>query len=470
MVFSSFVFLYGFLPLVLLLYFIVGKEWKNMVLLLFSLLFYAWGEPVAVFILLVNVFAGWIGGRWIERVGPTPAGRMLLLVSVAFQVLFLVYYKYLGFIAETIQLVTSIPLSYTPPPLPIGISFFTFHVISYLVDVYRREAPALSSYSGLLLYIALFPQLVAGPIIRYADVQAQLKERQITAAGFSQGVVRFVTGLGKKVIIANSLSEIAPLLLDSPVEQLTVAGAWLGIFAFALQIYFDFSGYSDMAIGLGKMFGFTFKENFDYPYISTGAAEFWRRWNISVGRFFRDYVYIPMGGNRKRAVFNMFVVWFLTGLWHGASWNFVVWGLYFGLIIALEKSFLQRFLSVLPAFVSRMYFAVIVLVGWVFFYFESLGDGAQYLQVMFGLAGVPAADTAFSIHLQNHIVLLALAAMAATPIPVRLHHLLADRLRPRFARAFYNEIVLPVTSLAMLVVSALLLVGKTYAPFFYFRF
>ncbi|ULL16467.1 MBOAT family protein [Paenibacillus sp. H1-7] len=470
MVFSSFVFLYGFLPLVLLLYFIVGKEWKNTVLLLFSLLFYAWGEPAGVFILLVNVAAGWIGGRWIERAGRTSIGKLLLLGSVAFQVLFLVYYKYLGFAIETIQSVTSLSLSYSPPSLPIGISFFTFHVISYLVDVYRREAPALSSYSTLLLYIALFPQLVAGPIIRYADIQSQLKERNITADGFSQGIVRFVTGLGKKVIVANSLAEIAPLLLDSPIEQLTVAGAWLGIFAFALQIYFDFSGYSDMAIGLGKMFGFTFKENFDYPYVSTGVAEFWRRWNMSVGRFFRDYVYIPMGGNRKRAMFNMFIVWFLTGLWHGASWNFVVWGLYFGLMITLEKSFLQKLLSILPTFVSRMYFAVAVLIGWVFFYFESLGHGTKYLRAMFGLAPIPAADAAFFILLQNHIVLLTLAAIAATPIPIRLHRLLEERLQPRLARSFYNEIALPVGSLAMLVVSALLLVGKTYSPFFYFRF
>lgn len=419
---------------------------------------------------MVNVLVGWICGRWIERAGQTSFGKALLFVAIAFQVLFLFYYKYLGFVIESFRTITAIPISYTPPTLPIGISFFTFHVISYLIDVYRRDAPALPSYSGLLLYIALFPQLVAGPIIRYADVQGQLKERQISLIGFSQGVVRFVIGLGKKVIIANSLAEISPFFLDSPVRELTVAGAWLGIIAFALQIYFDFSGYSDMAIGLGKMFGFTFKENFNYPYISTGAAEFWRRWNISVGRFFRDYVYIPMGGNRRHAVFNMFVVWFLTGLWHGASWNFVAWGLYFGVLIALEKSFLQRILALLPMFVSRVYFMVIVLVGWVFFYFESIGQGIRYLGSMFGLEHIPVADTAFFIHLHNNIVILAIAIVAATPAPIRLHQVLTERLSSRLARAVYNDILLPVTSLAVLVISALLLVGKTYTPFFYFRF
>ena len=439
-------------------------------MLLFSLLFYAWGEPAGVFILLLNVFAGWVGGRWIERAGQIFAGKTLLFLSISFQVLFLVYYKYLGFIIETLQSATSIPLSYTPPALPIGISFFTFHVISYLVDVYRKEAPALSSYSKLLLYIALFPQLVAGPIIRYADVQEQLSKRRITLDGFSQGVVRFVTGLGKKVIIANSLAENTQFFMDGPVEELTVAGAWLGIFAFALQIYFDFSGYSDMAIGLGKMFGFHFKENFNYPYISNSVAEFWRRWNISVGRFFRDYVYIPLGGNRKRVLFNMFVVWFLTGLWHGASWNFVVWGLYFGLMIVLERSFLQKLFSSLPIFASRLYFTVVILVGWVIFYFDSLGLGLRYLSAMFGVAHIPAADAALFIYLQNHIILLLLAAISATPVPVRLHHLLAERMKPRIARSLYNDVLLPITSLVVLVISALLLVGKTYTPFFYFRF
>jgi alginate O-acetyltransferase complex protein AlgI len=261
-------------------------------------------------------------------------------------------------------------------------------MISYLVDVYRGEASALSSYSKLLLYISLFPQLVAGPIIRYADVHKQLTDRSVTVNGFNQGITRFAIGLGKKVVIANGLSEITPSFLDGNLNELSVLGAWYGIILFALQIYFDFSGYSDMAIGLGKMFGFSFKENFDYPYISQSATEFWRRWNISVGRFFRDYVYIPLGGNRRRPLFNLFAVWFLTGLWHGASWNYVCWGIYFGCLIALEKTFLLRVFSSIPAVFSHVYFLAAVLVGWVLFYYESLNRGMIYLETMFGLTSV----------------------------------------------------------------------------------
>ncbi|WP_248928456.1 MBOAT family O-acyltransferase [Paenibacillus hamazuiensis] len=470
MVFSSFIFLYGFLPAVLLVYFTAGDKLKNAVLLLFSLFFYAWGEPVGVIILLLDVLIGWAGGMLIERSRGSFGAKAVLAASIAFQVGFLVYYKYLGFLLETVRTLTGLAVPFHAPPLPVGISFFTFHLISYLIDVYRQDAPALRSYSRLLLYISLFPQLVAGPIIRYADVQRQLTHRRVTLPEFSQGVARFVIGLGKKVIFANALSDISPFFLDAGPGSLSVLGAWLGILLFALHIYFDFSGYSDMAIGLGRMFGFTFKENFDYPYISISAGEFWRRWNISVGRFFRDYVYIPLGGNRRRAIFNLFAVWFLTGLWHGASWNFAAWGLYFGVLIALEKSFLLRVLSALPPFVSRLYFAVLILVGWVLFYFDSLARGFGYLRVMFGASPAPLANTELLIHWQNHAVLLALALVAATPIPVRLHRFLLERLKPAPIRSAYANALLPAASLAVLAVSALLLVGKTYTPFFYFRF
>ena len=398
------------------------------------------------------------------------AAKAVLIVSVGFQVLLLITFKYVGFLLESFKAVTSIDIPTYDPSLPIGISFFTFHLISYLVDVYRKEAQPISSYSKLLLYISLFPQLVAGPIIRYADIQTQLNKETITLEGFSSGIVRFVIGLGKKVIFANALSEITPVLLDGNLADLSVLGAWFGIMLFALQIYFDFSGYSDMAIGLGRMFGFTFKENFDYPYISRSAAEFWRRWNISVGRFFRDYVYIPLGGNRRRPLFNLFAVWFLTGLWHGASWNFVIWGLYFGILITLEKSFLHRVLASIPAAFSYLYFMVAVLVGWVFFYFESLTRAFAFLRTMFGLASVPFTSGELLIHLENHLLLLTFAIIAATPLPVRIHRLLAHRMKPRFARLVYVNAVLPAACLGVLGGSALLLVGKTYAPFFYFRF
>ncbi|WP_306665878.1 MBOAT family O-acyltransferase [Paenibacillus oleatilyticus] len=321
-VFSSFVFLFAFLPLVLLLYFCSPDKAKNAVLLAFSLLFYAWGEPLWIGVLLLNVAVGWAGGLLIER-GRRMA-KTALIAALIFQVGVLVYFKYTGLLVQTLQPVLPFPVPFRDPGLPIGISFFTFHLISYLVDVYRGDAPALRSYSKLLLYISLFPQLVAGPIIRYADVQEQLSRRRITLEGFSTGIARFVVGLGKKVVLANTLADISTVFLDGDLGKLSLLGAWLGIVLFALQIYFDFSGYSDMAIGLGRMFGFHFKENFNYPYVSRSASEFWRRWNISVGRFFRDYVYIPLGGNRRNPAFNLFAVWFLTGLWHGASWNYVL--------------------------------------------------------------------------------------------------------------------------------------------------
>lgn len=469
LVFSSFIFLFAFLPLALLSYFAAPDKLKNGILLLFSLVFYAWGEPLWIVILLFNTVLGWIGGLLLERSRNSARSRLILTASIASQVLFLFYFKYLGLAVQTIVALTSIPIAYHDPGLPSGISFYTFHLISYLVDVYRREAPAMWSFSKLLLYISMFPQLVAGPIIRYGDVQHQLSRRSVTIPEFSYGVGRFAVGLGKKVILANSLAELSPVFLDGDLHGLSVLGAWLGIFLFALQLYFDFSGYSDMAIGLGRMFGFTFKENFNYPYISRSATEFWRRWNMSVGSFFRDYVYIPLGGNRSRPWFNLFVVWFLTGLWHGASWNFVLWGLYFGVLIGLEKKFLLTALSRLPRLFSHLYFSVIVLIGWVFFYFDSMHRGGMYLGAMFGLNGAPWADTETLIHLQNHVWLLLIAFLSALPLTAQLHRFIADRERYALKGVYVNTLV-PFGCLALLTISAILLVGKTYTPFFYFRF
>jgi alginate O-acetyltransferase complex protein AlgI len=468
-VFSSFIFLFAFLPLALLFYFAAPNKLRNGILLLFSLLFYAWGEPIWIVILLFNVLLGWIGGLFLERSRNLTRSRFILIVSIASQVLFLFYFKYLDLVLKSIASLTSISVIYHNPGLPIGISFYTFHLISYLVDVYRKEAPAITSYSKLLLYISMFPQLVAGPIIRYADVQHQLSRRTVTIPEFSYGVGRFAIGLGKKVILANALSELSPTFLDGDLQGLSMLGAWLGIILFALQIYFDFSGYSDMAIGLGRMFGFTFKENFEYPYISKSATEFWRRWNMSVGGFFRDYVYIPLGGNRRRPWFNLFVVWFLTGLWHGASWNFVIWGLYFGVLIGIEKKFLLAVLSRFPRWVSHFYFGIIVLVGWVFFYFESLRRGGMYLGAMFGLNGAPVADTEVLIHLQNHLWLLLVTLVSALPLSVRVHGIITSRTQMT-VKAVYMNTLIPLACLALLSISAILLVGKTYTPFFYFRF
>lgn len=473
MVFSSFVFLFYFLPLLLLLYYAVPRfEWKNTIMLLFSLLFYAWGEPTGIVILLAGVSVAWISGIYISRLqdrDPNVA-KTLLLLAIVFQIGLLLHFKYTSFLLDTVRPFVPFEIPRSHPGLPIGISFFTFHLISYLVDVYRRQAPALTSFPKLLLYISLFPQLVAGPIVRYSDIQEQLFRRQVTLEGFSYGVGRFAVGLGKKVILANTLSELSPIFLDGSLNDSSLLSAWFGILVFALHIYFDFSGYSDMAIGLGRMFGFTFKENFEYPYISRSATEFWRRWNISVGRFFRDYVYIPLGGNRRHAYLNLFAVWCLTGLWHGASWNFVMWGLYFGIFIALEKSFLNRLLAHLPAVVSHLYFAVLVLTGWVFFYFDSLPRAIAYLSVMFGGTSAPLYGGELFIHLENHLFLLAIALIAATPYPARLHKLVMEQVRVQWVRSAYANGLVPTCCIALLGISALMLVGKTYAPFFYFRF
>ncbi|PYI54625.1 MBOAT family O-acyltransferase [Paenibacillus flagellatus] len=470
MVFSSFVFLFAFLPVVLLLYFVTPDRAKNAVLLIFSLLFYAWGEPVWIVVLLLNAAVGWGCGLWIERCRGRKKAAAVLFGSAAFQIALLVYFKYTGLLLHTLQAAIGVALPFREPGLPIGISFFTFHLISYLTDVYRGEARALKSYSQLLLYLSLFPQLVAGPIVRFADVHRQLERRRVTLEDFARGISRFVIGLGKKVVFADSLAGLAAVYLEGDPGKLSVAGAWFGIVLFALQIYFDFSGYSDMAIGLGRMFGFAFKENFDYPYVSRSATEFWRRWNISVGRFFRDYVYIPLGGNRRRPWFNLFAVWALTGLWHGASWNYVAWGLYFGLLIAIEKSFFSRLLEAAPSLFSHLYFAIAVLTGWVLFYFEAIGRGLLYLRTMYGFGAAPLTDAELAIRLQNNVFLLLAAIVAATPLPAAIHRALAERLRPGAVRGLYTNALVPVVCLAILAVSVLLLVGKTYSPFFYFRF
>jgi alginate O-acetyltransferase complex protein AlgI len=473
MVFSSFVFLFAFLPLSLVSYFAAPAKLKNGILLVFSLIFYAWGEPIWIIVLLFNVLLAWIGGQALDRTGNPLKAKVLMIISVACQVAFLVYFKYLGLLVDTFSSVTGISLPYSHPGLPIGISFFTFHLISYLVDVYRKDAPALRSYSALLLYISMFPQLVAGPIIRFADVSHQLARRTVSLQEFSSGIGRFAIGLGKKVIIANALADISPFFLDGDISKLSVLGAWFGILLFALHIYFDFSGYSDMAIGLGRMFGFHFKENFQYPYVSRSAAEFWRRWNISVGGFFRDYVYIPMGGNRRRPWLNLFVVWFLTGLWHGASWNYVVWGIYFGILIGLEKTILLRLFSLMPLWISHIYFALIVLVGWVFFYFESMSRGLAYLRAMFAFTSVPLMNAEAIIHIQNHLYLVAIALVGSTPLPAAIHRALTTETetgRLRLPKSIYVQTIVPIACTVLLVLSAFLLVGKTYSPFFYFRF
>ena len=367
MVFSSILFLFTFLPVALGLYYIAPKQIKNTVLLLVSLLFYAWGEPVYVFLMIFTIVFDYSIGIVMENKSAIIRKRLFILtVTANLGVLF--FFKYWGFLIETINQLFNLGISYTALPLPIGISFYTFHILSYFIDVYLKKVPVQKNIISFGLYITMFPQLMAGPIIRYPNIYQQLSERTVTQDQFGLGVERFIQGLGKKVLIANNIGYVWTMVQAMEITQISVLTAWIGILAFSFQIYFDFSGYSDMAIGLAKMFGFEFPENFNYPYLSKNVSDFWRRWHISLGMWFREYLYIPLGGNRvalPRFFINLCIVWFLTGLWHGASWNFVVWGLYYGLLLFIEKVFLKSLLEKTPPFLQHVYALIFIVIGWV---------------------------------------------------------------------------------------------------------
>ena len=472
MVFSSLFFLFLFLPLNLVLYFIIkNKNYRNGILIVMSLAFYAWGEPIWISILILSTLVDYFNGLLAEKYRGQWQSKAAVVSSLVFNLSLLGFFKYAGFLVENINELTGLQIPFSGFALPIGISFYTFQTISYVIDVYRGEVPAQKSFFKLLLFVSLFHQLVAGPIVRYKDIAAEIDHRVIQFKGFSQGISRFVMGLGKKVIFANTAGELAKLFLDKNPGDLSVLGSWYGIALFALQIYFDFSGYSDMAIGLGKMFGFTYKENFDYPYISRSATEFWRRWHISLGSFFRDYVYIPLGGNRRFNVRNLIIVWFLTGLWHGASWNFILWGVYYGFLIILEKLFINNLFRRIPEFFSHVYLLVSVLIGWVFFYYIDLGSAFSFLGIMFGFAANPFVNSEFSITFLNNVVYFIVAIVGCTPLLIKIHQSLLNSLKNNTRLTLvYSEGVLPLLSLGLLFVSTVLLVGSSYNPFLYFRF
>ena len=383
---------------------------------------------------------------------------------------FLAVFKYLGFFNQNLNQIFGAELPTQIFNLPIGISFYTFQAITYVVDVYRGKAQVQRSYANLLLYVALFPQLIAGPIVRYTDIAAQLENREMTLPGFSKGITRFVTGLGKKVLLANIAGQIATSLIGGDLSKASVLGAWLGIFAYTFQIYFDFSGYSDMAIGLGHMFGFTYVENFNYPYISKSITEFWRRWHISLSTFFRDYVYIPLGGNRRHQLRNMFIVWALTGLWHGASWNFVLWGLYYFVFLAIEKLFLGKFLEKLPAVVGHAYALFIIVVGWVFFYFDDVSRLGQMLKLMFGFSGQAGVLPTDTVLLKNHLVFFLVAIIACIPVSKLVKALLIRFSRKGSVQESLAGAAGILYDVALLFFSTAALVGASYNPFLYFRF
>ncbi|MBR2897779.1 MAG: MBOAT family protein [Oscillospiraceae bacterium] len=457
MLFSSIPFLFYFLPCVVLLYIATPKRLKNLTLLVGSLVFYAWGEPRLVLLMLLTVFFGYILGLLTEKY---PQHKKLFLwLALAVGLGFLGYFKYVDFFIENINAVTGLSIPLLKVTLPIGISFYTFQLISYNIDVYRGTVPAQRNFIDLAAYISLFPQLIAGPIVRYSDVALQLRERTHSIDKIAVGIRRFIIGLSKKVLIANVLGEICESFKAS--GDKSVVFFWVYAAAFCLHVYFDFSGYSDMAIGLGKLFGFDFLENFNYPYISKSITEFWRRWHMSLGSWFRDYVYIPLGGSRvgkARLLLNILVVWMLTGFWHGADWNFIVWGLYFAVLLVIEKVFLLERLKKSKV-ISRIYLLLLVMISFVIFNAASMDEALHYIGGMFGAGGYPllSAETVFC--LKNYAVVFVLAVIGATPVP----KLLAQKSKAAAALE-------PVALLLLLTAVTAYLVDGSFNPFLYFRF
>ncbi|MFF2091492.1 MBOAT family O-acyltransferase [Paenibacillus sp. NPDC058174] len=461
MVFSSLLFLFLFLPAVLALYFISPWRIKNFVLFAASLVFYAWGEPVYIVIMLLSTVTDYGFGLLLGRPGLSASKRKAVVaLSIAVNLALLSYFKYADFLIGNLNslLGTNIPL--TDLALPIGISFYTFQSMSYIIDVYRGTVKAQRNWLDFATFVSLFPQLVAGPIVQYSTVAEQLRNRKATTELFAEGVRRFTVGLAKKVLLANNIGLLWDTISGTSPHMMPALMAWLGIVAFAFQIYFDFSGYSDMAIGLGLMFGFRFNENFNRPYTAQSITDFWRRWHISLSTWFRDYVYIPLGGNRRGLLLqlrNILIVWMLTGLWHGASWNFLFWGLYFGIILTGEKMFLLKLLQRLPRWVRHVYALLLILIGWVFFAFEELPSIGHYLQAMVGSNGQPAWDDATLYLLYTNAILLVILIIASMP---KRRFRLADKL--------------PVLKLgwhfALLLLSIAYLVDATFNPFLYFRF
>ncbi len=474
MVFSSLFFLYLFLPLNLIIYkFAPSIKARNTVMLIFSLIFYAWGEPLYVLLLLSMTLADWLIALYISR--QTPHGSkakfgvvLMCLVNLGLLGIF----KYGAFILTNIKFFTGFPETIPQIILPIGISFYTFQLVSYVIDVYRGDVPVQKSFPMLLLYVSLFHQCIAGPIVRYKDICAELCDRRATMQDIADGIWRFCFGLAKKAILANACGNVADTLLGGTLGESSVLALWFGMLAYSLQIYLDFSAYSDMAIGMGRMIGIHYRENFDYPYVSRSVTEFWRRWHISLGSFFRDYVYISLGGNRcgrARTYLNLFIVWFLTGLWHGASWNFVLWGLYFFVFICIEKMFLLRVLSK-DRVISHIYLIAIAFFGWILFRFNNMGDILTVLRGMFGLNGNALSNFETTAVVSSNIVVILFSVIISTPIVKKIGSLLRYTFMDKRAAVITYSIGRVVVPLLLLLLSTAALVGDSYNPFLYFQF
>ena len=477
MVFSSLFFYFIYLPLFLALYYIFPKRAKNYVLLIFSLIFYAWGEPIYVLLMLGMTFSDYILGRLMHRFDSSPAKRKLCLVlSIVIDLSCLAFFKYASFLLGSFNAISGLNIPFKEIALPIGISFFTFQTMSYTIDLYKREISVEKNYAEYLMYVSMFPQLIAGPIVRYKTVKEELHERSISKADVIDGSLRFIYGLLKKVLLANRLGPIFDDALAA--QNPSLAFAWLGAIAFTLQLYLDFSAYSDMAIGLGKMLGFKFGENFNYPLVSTSVTDFWRRWHISLSSWFRDYVYIPLGGNRckvPRQIFNLAVVWFLTGLWHGASWNYVIWGVYYGILLCLEKFIYGKYLEKAPKILKHIYLCFIVVLGFTVFAIEDFSKLLPYLASMFSTKG-GLAGKEILFYLQNYGFVIAVSILVSTPIfPLLKKEISFEDKNQNGTKAAKSAkkvacIIYAAIILILFVVAVSYMVSDTYNPFLYFRF
>jgi alginate O-acetyltransferase complex protein AlgI len=479
MLFSSPIFLYFFLPITLLCYFLSPKKIKNYTLLLSSLIFYGWGGISFLLLLLTSVLINYVSGILVSNSKTAKGKKNVLAIGVVLNLLLLLYFKYANFFVENLNLISPVELKISKIILPIGISFFTFQAMSYLIDVYRGTANVQKNFAKLMLYVSLFPQLVAGPIVRYKDVAEQIDERRVTFDKFTSGIRRFMLGLMRKVLIANPMAVIADQAFSTNPDLLTPAMAWLGIIAYSIQIYYDFAGYSDMAIGLGRMFGFEFLENFNFPYFAKSVKDFWHRWHISLSTWFKDYVYIPLGGNRfgeGRTYLNLTIVFLVTGFWHGAAWNFVVWGMIHGLFLILERHLLKSTLKVLPTFIQRTYTLLVVMIAWVFFRANNIFDAWAYLKTMFGVnRSVFYNNRVFEFIDLQTILIFTIAVLGSTPVLQKINVLWNTyNLRSKNDFSFYSLHLYQLSMIVFLTVglllSTMMLISNSYNPFIYFRF
>ena len=471
MVFSSILFLFRFLPIFFICYFVAPKRMRNLVLFLGSLIFYAWGEPVYVVLMLFSSVSDYIHGLFIEKYRGKTAAKILLISSIIINLGMLGFFKYTDFLIGTVNTVTGAGIKPLNLALPIGISFYTFQTMSYSIDVYRGNVKAQKNLLDFGVFVSMFPQLIAGPIVKYTDVAEQLKERKASLEDMAAGARRFTIGMGKKVLLANNIGQLFTMISDTPTGELTTGMAWLGILAYALQIYFDFSGYSDMAIGLGRIMGFHFPENFNYPYISTSITEFWRRWHMTLSSWFKEYVYIPLGGNRKglpRQLFNILVVWSLTGIWHGAGWNFLFWGMWFAVFLILEKMFLGKLLQKLPKIIGWFYAMIVVLFGWCFFSLEQTDKIVRFLKAMFGFGEAGFINNATLYTFSNYSILFVILAIAALPLGKKAVEWV--KAKAGTVLAVVLDVAEKLFLIAILLLSIANIVDASYNPFLYFRF